>query len=307
MRSSPSRSRSAALLVAAAALLAPARAAAQACCTGGASLAPARLAEHENALVGLQLRGAYLHGSFDGARRFLTAPSGSVELDLEQDFLAAVRVLDRGQLSLLLPMVETYRKVPGASEAGGDLGDLQLGARWDFTFAGRSRVPGIALSAGLVAPTGRAPEAARKPLATDATGTGAAQLSTALALEQSFGSILVNVTGSMTWRSARTVGALREQQGMQLVASTAAAYLLPRGALVALTAAYSAELAPRLDGKPLPSGGRAATRLGLAGGYPFAEAWRMQATFYVDLPVRFLGWNQPAFTGISFAVLRSFS
>ena len=262
---------------------------------------------HESALVGVQLRAAYLHGSFDGARRFVAAPSGSVELDLEQDLVAAVRVLDRGQLSLLLPMVETYRKVPGVAEGGGDLGDLQLGARWDFTFAGRSRVPGIALSAGLVAPTGRAPEAARRPLATDATGAGAAQLSAALALEQAFGSWIVNVGGSVAWRGARTVGALREQQGAQLVASLAGGYMLPGGALVALTAAYSAELAPRLDGEAIPSGGRAATRVGLAGGYPFTGAWRMQATVFADLPVRFLGWSQPASMGISFMLMRTSS
>lgn len=307
MRSSPSRSRSPALLLAAVALLAPARAAAQACCGGGASLAPARLEVHERALVGLQIKAAYLHGSFDGARRYLASPSGSVELDLEQDFVAAVRVLDRGQLSLLVPMVETYRKVPGIAEGGGDLGDLQLAARWDFVFAGRSRVPGIALAAGFVAPTGRAPEAARKPLATDATGSGAAQLAATLSLEQIFGSFLVNLTGSVTWRGARIVGSLREQQGVQLVVSVVGGYLFTGGGLLALTAAYTAELAPRLDGRTIPGGGRAATRLGLAGGYAFTEVWRMQATAFADMPLRFLGWNQPAATGLSFVLLRSFS
>lgn len=303
---SRSRSRSAAILISAAALLAPARAAAQACCGGTAALAPARLEPHEGSLVGVQFKGSYLHGSFDGAGRYIASPPGSVELDLEQDLLAAVRVLNNGQLSLLLPMVETYRKVPGAAEGGGDLGDLQLAARWDFTLAGASRVPGIALGAAVIAPTGRPAEAARRPLATDATGTGAAQLAATLSLEQAFGSWIVNLGGSFTWRGARTAGSLREQQGVQLLASAAGGYLFSHGALLAVTASYTAELAPRLDGEAVPGGGRAATRIGLAGGYTFVGVGRLQSTLFTDLPVRGLGRNEPAAAGLSIAILRGF-
>ena len=39
-------------------------------------------------------------------------------------------------LSALLPLLESYRKVPDLSEAGGGFGDLQLAFRWDFTTAG---------------------------------------------------------------------------------------------------------------------------------------------------------------------------
>jgi hypothetical protein len=289
------------------ALLSPARAAAQPCCAGGAAITPARLAQREDALVGLQLKGAYGLGSFDGARRFLGAPAGTVELDLEQDLVAAVRVLGRGQLSLVLPLVETYRRVPGLAEAGGDLGDAQLGARWDFTRAGDSRVvPGIALGAGLTAPTGRAPEAARYPLATDATGTGAAQLSLALSLEQTSGAWLALVSGSLAWRSARTVGALREQQGLAFVASAGVGYLFDSELTLALSATYSAELAPRLGGVPVPDAGRAATRLAAAAGYPLTPRWRLQASLFTDLPLRFLGWGQPVSAGATFLLLRSF-
>ncbi|MFT3766782.1 MAG: transporter [Minicystis sp.] len=307
MRSSPSRSRSAALLAAAFATLAPARAAAQACCSGATSLGPARLAPHEDGLAAVQIKIGGVYGSFDAHRRFIASPSGTVELDLEQDLIGAVRVLDHGQISLQIPLVETYRRVPGLSEAGGGLGDMVLGARWEFTYAGRSRfIPGIALSAGLLVPTGRAPESASGPLAASATGIGAFQGSTALALEHTFGPILVNLTGSVSWRSARTVGALREQQGVQLVASAAGGYTFRNSAVLALTAAYTAELSPSIDGTPVPDGGRAATRVGLAGGYPFAFAWRLQGTVYADLPVRFFGWNQPISSGMTFVLIRSF-
>jgi hypothetical protein len=188
VRPSISRSRSAAALACVFALAVPARAKAQSCCAGASALTPARLALHEDALVGLQLKAADLYGSFDGQRHFLGASAGAKELDFEQDLAGSVRVFKRGQLSAILPMVETYRRIPGLSEAGGDLGDLQLGARWDFTIPGSSvTIPAVALAAGVMLPTGRAPESASKPLATDATGIGAVQGSLALALEQASG------------------------------------------------------------------------------------------------------------------------
>lgn len=311
MRPSTFRSRSAALLGGAFALAVAAssgRAAAQSCCAGASALTPARLALHEDALVGLQLKASDLYGSFDGKRGFIGASAGATELDFEQDLAGSVRVLRRGQLSAILPMVETYRSVPGLSEVGGDLGDLQLGARWDFTISGSSvTIPGIALAAGVTLPTGRAPDSASKPLATDATGTGAVQGSVALALEQTFGPWLVNVTGSVAWRSARTVGAVHEQQGLQFVTAAAGGYSFASGPVLALTLAYTAELDAKINGAALPASGRAATRIGVAGGLPLNDLWRLQGNVGIDLPIRYFGLNQPASAGLTLMILRSWS
>ena len=308
MRPLAFRSISAAAFVGAVALALPGRAAAQSCCAGASALTPARLALHEDALVGLQLKAADLYGSFDGTRHFFGASEGAKELDFEQDLAGSVRVFKRGQLSAILPMVETYRSVPGLSEAGGDLGDVQLGARWDFTIPGSSvRIPGIALAAGVTLPTGRAPESATKLLATDATGTGAFQGSLALAVEQTFGPWLVNVTGSMAWRSARTVGDVHAQQGLQFVTVAAGGYSFPSGPVLALTLAYTAELDASINGATLPGSGRAATRIGVAGGLPFNDLWRMQGGLSTDLPIRFFGLNQPASAGLTLMFLRSWS
>jgi hypothetical protein len=305
----PSRFRSTSAALAGAFVLALAgRAEAQSCCAGASALTPARLALHEDALVGLQLKGSDLYGSFDGGRRFLGASAGAKELDFEQDLAGSVRVLRRGQLSAILPMVETYRSVPGLSEAGGDLGDLQLGARWDFTISGSSViVPGIALAAGVMLPTGRAPEAATKPLGTDATGIGALQTSIALALEQTFGPWLVNVTGVTAWRAPRTVGSVHAQQGLQFVASAAGGYSFASGPVVALTLAYTAELDATINREAIPKSGRAATRIGVAGGVPINDLWRMQGSLATDLPIHYFGWNQPASAVLTLMILRSWS
>ncbi|MFT3768235.1 MAG: transporter [Minicystis sp.] len=297
-----------ALLAAAIVACVPRAAAAQACCGGPTAFAPARLAPHEDALVGLQIKASSAYGSFDGNRRFVAAPAGTAEVDLEQDVVAAVRVLQRAQLSALVPMVETWRRVRGASEAGGDLGDLQLGARWDFTLPGERRIlPGIALLFGVTAPTGRTPEDARKPLATDATGTGAWQLSPALAVEQAHGPWLWNVTGSLAWRSPRTAGDLRAQQGLAFGATATGAYVFRNQAVIALAVVYTAALEARVDGETVPGSGRAGTRLSLSGGLPFWGSYRASATLFGDVPIRWLGSNQPAGAGVAVVLARGFS
>jgi hypothetical protein len=290
------------------ALLAPARAHAQSCCAGASALTPARLAQHEDALFGLQLKASDLYASFDGDRRFLAASAGAKELDFEQDLAGSVRVFRHGQLSAILPMVETYRSVPGLSEAGGDLGDLQLGARWDFTTSTASAaMPGIALAFGALLPTGRAPEAATKPLATDATGLGAFQGSIVLALEQTFGPWIVNVSGAAAWRAQRTVGDVRAQQGAQIAASAAGGYSFVNGSFLALTMSYTTELDATINGERLPGSGRAASRIGVAGGLPIDALWRVQGSLATDLPVHFLGWNQPASAALTLMILRTWS
>lgn len=258
--------------------------------------------------MGLQLEAASLYGSFDGKRSFLGASEGAKEFNFEQDIAGSLRVFKRGQLSAILPLVETYRSVPGLSEAGGGLGDLKLGARWDFTIAGSSvTIPGIALAVGATLPTGRAPEYASKPLSTDATGIGAVQGSLALALEQTFGPWLVNVTGLVAWRAPRTVGDVHAQQGLHFVTVAAGGYSFPSGPVLALTLAYAAELDATINGATLPGSGRAATRIGVAGGVPFNDRWRMQGSLSTDLPIHFLGLNQPASVGLTLMFLRSWS
>lgn len=290
------------------ALLAHAPAAlAQACCGGPTAYAPARLAPHEDALLGLQLEATDFYGSFDGQRRFVPASRGAAEIDLEQDLVAAVRVRPEAQVSLVLPMVETVRKVPGVAEGSGDLGDLQLAARWDFTLAGDHRVlPGVALIVGAVLPTGRAPEAAVKPLATDATGTGALQLAPALALEQAFGPALLTLQGSATWRSPHAAGTLTAQQGVAFALTATGAYVFESKLVLSLSATYAAELPARLDGVVVEGSGRASTRVGVAAGLPFAGKWRASGGVFSDLPLRGLGASQPAGAGASLVLARAF-
>ena len=174
----------------------PARAFAQACCAGGSVITPARLGMHEDWLVGLQAKAGSVVGSYDLGGHYAPQRSGNTELDFEQDLFAATRLLRRGQLALLVPLVETRRATPQlGAQFGGGVGDVNASARYEIVMAGESHlVPGIALLAGITLPTGRPPESATPPLQSNATGIGAYQINAALAVEQAYGPWLVNAT-----------------------------------------------------------------------------------------------------------------
>jgi len=145
----------------------------QACCAGAGALTPGRLQLHEDALVGTQLHAGVVLGSFDAKGTY--APTGPhyAEDDYEEDLFGAVRVFQRGQVALLVPFIETYRSESGTNELGGGIGDVNLSLRYDFILAAESKiVPGIAVLAGITAPTGTPADAYNpsKPLDTDTIG-----------------------------------------------------------------------------------------------------------------------------------------
>jgi hypothetical protein len=280
-------------------LAAPAEARAQACCAGGLVLSPGRLQVHETALVGVLVRGTDIFGSFDANGRFVP-PGGAIEGDFEQDLIATVRFLSDGQLTVVLPVVETYRRQAPITDAGGGVGDVQASVRWDFTYAGSSvRIPGIAVLGTLVLPTGLPVEQASHPLASDATGTGYVQGGLGVSLEQTFGKWLVNLTGSGTLHSSRTVAGIHTQLGPSFNAFAALGYSFDAGPVAAVSASYTGTLDARADGEDEPGTARTELRFALSGGYSLNDRWRLQASVFGDPPAPHFGQSQPAGAGAS--------
>lgn len=301
----------------AACLLHTSHAEAQACCAGGSAVTPARLGLHEDYLVGLQAKVAAVPGAFDDVNgRYAPGAPGTSEVDLEQDLVAAIRLFRRGQVALDVPVVETRRAVPGYSEFGGGIGDVNLGARYDFTLAGGSRiVPGIAALLGVTFPTGRAADAAHKPLATDATGIGAFQGTLGLALEQTFGPFYVGVNGLLSLRSPHsatttnggvttTTSETLAPQGSVVVAF---AYVFGNEAAIGASIAWTAEGNAVIDGSPTPNSGRRQTLLSVLGAAPFTDSWRMQGALFATPPWTGLSFDQAASIGLSLVLIRSWS
>jgi hypothetical protein len=282
-----------------------ARASAQACCAGGTVVTPGRLAIHEDALVGLQEKAGGVLGTYSQASQYLPQLSGDTELDFEQDLFAALRVLRRGQLALLVPLVETRRATPAlGSQFGAGIGDVNVSGRYDFVLAGESHVlPGIALLAGLTMPTGRAPGSATPPLLADATGIGTYQLNAALAIEQTWGPWLVNATGIVAKRT--DYGG--ETLGTQVTLLAACAYTFEDDAALGLSASYAFEGDATSNGADVPESFKRVTTVSLSGLWPLSDAWRLLGGFYLNPPANSFGANQPAAAGITYTLIRSWT
>jgi hypothetical protein len=288
------------------ALLLPVPALAQACCAGSSALTPARLGVHEDAAVGALLKGTGVLGSYDASGGYVPSPAGAVELGGELDLVGTLRVLGRGQLTLLVPVVATWRRVPGLAELGGGLGDLNLAGRYDVFPAGQSTVvPGLAVLLGVTFPTGRTPEQVSRTLATDATGLGAFQLTGGLALEQSFGHVVVNLSGLVGWRTPRTTHGVSETLGVQFQGLLGAGYVFDNDASLALAFSQLVELDAVVAGQRLAGSGRAVPALGASGSVPLGEAWRLQGGLTYNPP--WPGRNQTASLGFTFSLLRTWT
>jgi hypothetical protein len=277
---------------------------AQACCAGSGAVTPGRLGLHEDALVGVQLKAGDVLGSYDVTGHYLAAPSDASELDLEQDLFAAVRFLNRGQVAVLVPFVETRRTSGDVTDFGGGIGDINLNARYDFTLAGASRfVPGFAALVGVTAPTGVPPDAANLgPLAAGATGIGAWQGTVGVAVEQNFGPWLVGASAYVAQRTARTVGSgpatVHERLAPQWTALAAVAYVWPSEISLALSASYQAEGDATIDGADAAQTARRQPTVTLGGVLPVTDTLRLQGSLFDNLPISELGQNQTAAVGM---------
>lgn len=251
--------------------------------------------------MGLQARAANVFASFDSNGHYATSPPGTTETDLEQDAFAAVRFLKHAQAAVLVPLVETHRQTrANGAEFGGGLGDINVSARYDFTQAGASTVvPGIGLLAGLTVPTGTAPDGATKPLATDATGVGAFQGNLGLALEQTYGSWLVNVTGLVAKRAARNVQGIHSVLGTQVTMLAAGGYTFSNEASLVLVGSFTVEGNAEIDGADVPKTSRRILLTSVAGLYPISDKFRLTASLFMNPPIPSLGRNLPATAGLT--------
>jgi len=305
--SGPRGPRVMAAAVLACAIFAPARALAQACCAGSGTVTPARLAMHEQALAGLTLRGAAVMGSYDPSGHYTKNPARASELDFEEDLFGAIKVLRRGQLAAFVPVVETRRAAGGTTDFGGGLGDVNVGARYDFVNTGEYLgAPGVALLAGLTLPTGRAPESASGPLAADATGTGAVQTNFGVAFEQTIDDWLFSATTLVALRSPRDVRGVRERLGLQITELVAAAYSFSAEEAAGVVVSYTIEDEAVVGGLIAPMTARRIATISLVGVMGIADGWRVQGALAFDPPISGFGKNLPATTGLSISGIRAF-
>ncbi len=301
-----------ALVVAAALALAalPGRAAwAQACCAGGTVVTPARLALHEDAAVGVQLRARTNQGSFGPSGRY--AASDGLEQIFEQDFAATFRVFEKAQLGAVLPVLQTHRSASGLDDWGGGVGDLALTARYDFLLPTETvSWPGVALLAAATLPTGRPTDGATHPLAADATGAGTYDATLGVGLEKVVGHLYFGVNGWITHRFARTqspagMTPLTQSFSARFAGLAAAGYVFDSEAALALYVNTFDEGPSTLNGAQDPTTRLRLTTVGGAFAMPLGDRWRAQGAIYGDVPIAAFGRNEPAGFGMSATLVRA--
>jgi hypothetical protein len=258
---------------------------------------PARLKLYEAYAVGLQTRIRSVLGSFDEHGGYAPSPAGAREMDTEEDLFAAARVGLHLQVALQVPFVQTARSAGGLSGWGGGVGDVAANVRWDILLAGdRPGWPGIALIAGLVAPTGRSPDQATDPLVTTATGAGSWQGNLGLSVEPVIGRVFVAATGWIGLRSP-TTGLVRQSFAPIFTALLAGGYAFQGRTTVGAFLQGVRHGDAHDDRGPVASSAEGLLTAGVAAVFQLGDSWRLQGTAASDLPISHLGLRQT--TGVS--------
>lgn len=287
----------------------PRAAFAQACCVAPSTTGLGRLATYEDAVVGLEARSTVGSGSFDRDGGVRSSPRGAHDLGFEQNLFATGRWLSRGQATLTVPFVETARGANGVSSVGGGFGDVRVALRWDALYANESAaVPGLAVLAGVVLPTGIAPERARGPLGVGATGTGAVQGWGGVAFEKTSGSWLAAFAGLVTLRAPRDVGEAGGVGGATSAlpprwsASLVGAHVWESGFVVSAGSGFAYEGDASMAGRSVPGTSRRSLQLNVGVQVPLGRA-RFVGSAFGTPPLPAVGAGELATAGLSLAVV----
>lgn len=280
---------------------------AQGCCAFGSSLTPTRLDLHERALVGLQIGVSGLHGSHTASGKYRPTPESSTDIELRQTLFATAAIGSRVQLSALAPWVETYRHTASSGgDVGHGLGDVSALVRVDVVqLKEYTDVPALAFLAGGSFPTGTAAEDALSPLGSDTTGSGVYRGSVGLAVEQSFGAWIANVTATVAFAAPATRAGIRTQHAPRFTSLAGAGYAWSHHLSTALAFSFEAEGNTRVNSMEANRSNKLRTELALIGTYGFDDDWRVQARLSAEPPLSHLGVNEPARLGGSLAVIWS--
>lgn len=158
---------------------------AAACCMSASVVGNGRLVVWEDAAAGLATSWSHGAGRSDASGQFRSFDARLLEDELRVEGWAIVRLAERWQVSARVPWVTGVRaSTDGTSSVGTGIGDVSAAARWDAVMLGEYEwVPGLAVLAQVLGPTGRRPEQATDALGATATGRGAWGVSLGVAAE----------------------------------------------------------------------------------------------------------------------------
>ena len=244
----------ASLIVAAAAL--PQRSLAAACCTSAASFGVGRLLVWEDRAVGLQLSHARSLGQWDSQGSLRWNGSDFSDGLSQAQVWGILRLHDRVQLQAWVPFVVNDRVSGPESQVAGGLGDVGAAVRFELVKIGEYQgLPSFAVTAGMLAPTGRRVEETSPPLFAGTTGRGAWGGTLAIEAEYAFlpwfARFDAGGTGFLPFTRSDTGADQRYGPVFQAAVSTGRE-LLPDILVAAIALTGEWEGAIRMDGATVP-------------------------------------------------------
>lgn len=283
----PSTRHRLALLLALAATLAAGRAEAAACCMSASVVGTGRLVVWEDAAAGLATSWSHGAGRYDTTGRFRPFDARLLEDELRVEGWAIVRLAERWQASARVPWVTGVRaSTDGSTALGTGLGDVSVAARWDAVMLGEYEwVPGLAVLAQVLAPTGRRPEQATDALGASATGRGAWGLSLGVAAEVTklpwF--VRLDVAGVYTapFTRADTGRVQSFGPGLQLGLS-GGRELLSERLVLALSLRFEHEFALAMAGAPVPDSESTGLTAALTASFKLTSHWMLTGGVSTD-------------------------
>lgn len=275
--------------------LAPRRAAAGPCCMSSIAVGTGRLLPWEHFAVGARETATLHAGTWDEHGAWHGRTGRYAETELRTELFGLVSIVPRLSASLAVPAVVTFRRAGALRESGGGLGDVAAALRWDALPVGaRAGVPGIALAASVLAPTGQSMEQADTALGAGATGRGAWVLGAGASAEHVV----------MPWFARLDLGAtlplpthradlgVDQRLGPGLSGALSAGREVARGLVASVWARLAWEADVTQGDHPVAGTSHADVGAGLALSFRL-ERWSVQASGDTGLFFDGLGRNQP--------------
>lgn len=273
---------------------APARGAA--CCLSAGVFGIGRLVIWEEFAVGTSLGVSQAMGMWDERAGWRAFGETYDETFGVADVYGLLRLGERFQAFARMPWVFTARAAGSTSELGHGFGDLQGGLRFEAISIGEYlELPALALTASVMAPTGRRPESVSTSLGSGTSGRGVWLFSLSLSLEYAVLPWFVRVDfgGSVSLPFTREDLGLVQTYGPALqLGLFVGRELVPDTLVLALGLVEEWELPYWLDGEVVPDSAARSPTVSLSTSWQLSPHWMLQGSLLWSPPLEEFGKNR---------------
>lgn len=266
------------------------------CCMSATAFGIGRLLIWEDFALGLRTSIAPGLGAWDAEGQWRPWREGYAETEWRSEVWGLVGLDRRASIFLRVPAVMLARSAGDVDDIGGGLGDVSAGVRYEVTAIGEYlELPAIALTLALLAPTGRAPEAARTDLAVDVTGRGAWVASLGASIEHTELPWFVRLDLGASVPLPQTRDDLGKDQrlGVSIDVALSGGVELDDGLVVSVVPRFTWVDVTRLDEQPLHGSARRDLGVALAASWRVDPHWTVQGAIDQPIPLDGVGQNQP--------------